>query len=97
MGGALGHSRRLTRPRPTFRARVLMAVRGIPVGRITTYGDVAAMAGAPRAARAVGNIMRDCRDPSIPCHRVVASNGGLAGFGGGVWRKKYLLDLESKQ
>jgi len=47
---------------PSFRARVLAVVRRIPPGRVATYGDVAALAGRPRAWRAVGNIMRTCRD-----------------------------------
>ena len=64
-----------------FRARVLSVVRRIPVGRVATYGDVAVLAGAPRAARAVGTVMRDCRDPGVPCHRVIAAGGGLGGYG----------------
>jgi O-6-methylguanine DNA methyltransferase len=64
-----------------FRARVLHAVRRIPRGRVATYGDVASAAGVPRAARAVGNIMRGCEDPSVPCHRVIAAGGALGGFG----------------
>lgn len=66
----------------SFRSKVLAAVRRIPRGRVATYGDVAAMAGRPRAARAVGNIMRTCEDPSVPCHRVIAAGGALGGFGG---------------
>ena len=73
---------RPNRPAGTsFRARVLAVVRKIPRGRVTTYGDVAAMARRPRAARAVGNIMKGCEDPSVPCHRVVASGGALGGYG----------------
>lgn len=56
-------------------------VRRIPRGRVATYGDVAAMAGKPRAHRAVGNIMRALDDPSVPAHRVVAAGGLLGGFG----------------
>ena len=59
-----------------FRARVLAAVRSIPRGRVATYGDIAALAGAPGAARAVGNVMRQCNDPSVPCHRVIAVGRG---------------------
>jgi alkylated DNA nucleotide flippase Atl1 len=47
---------------------------------VTTYGTVAAMAGRPRAARAVGNIMRTARAPGLPYHRVVAAGGGLGGY-----------------
>src|SRR2546427_5467567 len=65
-----------------FSARVLFVVRRIPPGRVATYGDVARLAGRPRAARAVGNIMRGCRRPDIPCHRVIAAGGRLGGGGG---------------
>ena len=77
-----------------FRARVLAAVRSIPRGRVATYGDIAELAGAPGAARAVGNVMRQCGDPSVPCHRVIASSGGLGGFGGYLDRKRQLLRAE---
>ncbi len=74
--------------------RVLAAVRRIPPGRVATYGDVAALAGRPRAARAVGNIMRDCRRPDIPCHRVIAAGGQLGGYGGSEALKRALLAAE---
>jgi len=77
-----------------FRSRVLAAVRRIPPGRVATYGDVAAVAGSPRAARAVGNIMRECRSPGVPCHRVIAAGGRLGGFGGNIQLKKELLRAE---
>jgi O-6-methylguanine DNA methyltransferase len=63
-----------------FSRRVLAAVRRIPPGRVSTYGDIAAMAGSPRAWRAVGTVMRECRDPAVPCHRVVGSGGTLGGY-----------------
>ena len=53
-----------------FRRRVLSAARRIPPGRVVTYGDIAELAGRPRAARAVGNIMRDCREAEAS--RVIA-------------------------
>lgn len=77
-----------------FQARVLSVVRRIPPGRVATYGDVAAMAGQPRAARAVGNIMRDCRRPDVPCHRVIAAGGRLGGYGGNEGLKRALLAAE---
>ena len=77
-----------------FRDRVLAAVRRIPPGRVATYGDVAALAGQPRAARAVGNIMRDCRRVDVPCHRVIASGGRLGGYGGSERLKRALLVAE---
>jgi O-6-methylguanine DNA methyltransferase len=73
---------------------VLAAVRRIPPGRVATYGDIAALAGQARAWRAVGNIMRDCRDPATPCHRVIASGGGLGGYGGNLQVKRELLRAE---
>ena len=77
-----------------FVQRVLNVVRRIPVGRVATYGDVAALAGEPRAARAVGNIMRDCRRQDVPCHRVIAAGGHLGGYGGSEALKRALLAAE---
>jgi O-6-methylguanine DNA methyltransferase len=79
---------------PDFAARVLSVVRRIPVGRIATYGDVAAAAGSPRASRAVGNIMRNCASRDVPCHRVVAAAGRLGGYGGNLELKRALLRAE---
>ena len=77
-----------------FRRRVLAAVARIPAGRVATYGDIAAKAGNPRASRAVGNIMRECRSPAVPCHRVIAAGGRLGGFGSSPQLKKALLRAE---
>jgi O-6-methylguanine DNA methyltransferase len=77
-----------------FSFRVLSVVRRIPPGRVATYGDVAAVAGRPRAARAVGNIMRGCRRPDVPCHRVIAAGGRLGGYGGSEFLKRSLLAAE---
>ena len=77
-----------------FRRRVLSTVRRIPPGRVATYGDVAALAGKPRASRAVGNIMRTCREPGVPCHRVIAAGGLLGGYGGNLQVKRELLRAE---
>jgi O-6-methylguanine DNA methyltransferase len=73
---------------------VLATVRRIPPGRVATYGDVAELAGRPRAARAVGNIMRDCRRRDVPCHRVIAAGGRLGGYGGSEFLKRSLLAAE---
>ena len=78
----------------TFTNRVLTVVRRIPVGRVSTYGDVAALAGRPRAARAVGNIMRTCQRRDVPCHRVIAAGGRLGGYGGSEALKRSLLTAE---
>jgi O-6-methylguanine DNA methyltransferase len=77
-----------------FARRVLSIVRRVPAGRVTTYGVVAALAGRPRAARAVGNIMREARQPGVPYHRVIAANGMLGGYGGNVALKRALLVAE---
>jgi O-6-methylguanine DNA methyltransferase len=77
-----------------FVARVLNVVRQIPAGRVATYGDVAALAGRAGAARAVGNIMRDCGRPDVPCHRVIAAGGRLGGYGGNEAIKRALLIRE---
>lgn len=51
-------------------------VRQVPAGKVATYGQIARLAGMPRCARTVGYAMADCRDPSVPCHRVVDRFGG---------------------
>src|SRR6478609_6696597 len=80
-----------------FARTVLTVVRRIPVGHVATYGDVAEAAGRPGAARAVGNIMRRCGRPDIPCHRVVAAAGKLGGYGGNLELKRALLRAEGLQ
>lgn len=77
-----------------FTARVLSIVRRIPPGRVATYGDIARKAGRPRAARAVGNIMRGCGRPDVPAHRVIAAGGRLGGYGGREMMKRALLAAE---
>jgi O-6-methylguanine DNA methyltransferase len=80
--------------RSEFQRRVVAAVRRIPPGRVATYGDIAAAAGSPRAARAVGTVMRECRDRSVPCHRVIGAAGALGGYGGHLQVKRELLRAE---
>jgi O-6-methylguanine DNA methyltransferase len=77
-----------------FARRVLAVVRSIPAGRVATYGDVAVLAGRLGAARAVGNVMRGCADPTVPCHRVIAAGGALGGYGPDPTRKKLRLAAE---
>jgi O-6-methylguanine DNA methyltransferase len=72
---------------------VLSIVRRVPVGRVTTYGTVARLAGKPRAARAVGNIMREAREPGLPYHRVIAAGGSLGGYSN-LALKRQLLAAE---
>lgn len=79
----------------TFTEKVLAVVRNIPRGITVSYAAVAARAGNPRAARAVGTIMRKNRDASVPCHRVIKSNGSLGEYNrGGPPAKKALLKKE---
>jgi O-6-methylguanine DNA methyltransferase len=63
-----------------FERKVLTVVSRIPPGRVATYGDVARLAGKPRAARAVGNILREANRPGLPYHRVIAAGGRLGGY-----------------
>ncbi|BCS34489.1 hypothetical protein TBR22_A37160 [Luteitalea sp. TBR-22] len=78
----------------SFAARVHDAVRAIPPGRVATYGDVAAAAGRPRAARAVGTLMANGTPRQLPAHRVVAAGGALGGYGGHESEKAALLRAE---
>ena len=68
----------------TFSDKVRDIVRKIPKGNTMTYKEVASKAGNPEAARAVGAVMRSNYDPSIPCHRVVASDGKMRGYNRGA-------------
>ncbi len=77
-----------------FARRVLTVVRRIPPGRVATYGDIAALAGRPGAARAVGNIMREGGQPGVPYHRVIAAGGRCGGYGGHEALKHELLRRE---
>jgi len=72
---------------------VLSVIRRVPAGRVTTYGTVAALAGKPRAARAVGNVMREAREPGLPYHRVIAAGGLLGGYSN-LALKRQLLAAE---
>ena len=79
----------------TFTEKVRDVVRKIPKGRSMTYKEVAAKAGNPKAARAVGSIMRSNYDRDIPCHRVVRSDGSLGSYNrGGEAKKRTLLRAE---
>jgi methylated-DNA-[protein]-cysteine S-methyltransferase len=78
-----------------FNRRVLQELARVPYGEVVTYGELAARASRPRAARAVGTVMN--RNPLpivLPCHRVIGANGKLVGYGGGLHRKEALLRLE---
>ena len=74
---------------------VLDELARVPYGELTTYGTLATRVGRPRAARAVGGVMNRNPIPIVlPCHRVVGSTGSLTGYGGGLERKRALLELE---
>jgi methylated-DNA-[protein]-cysteine S-methyltransferase len=83
-------------PRGTeFQLRVWEALRAIPYGETTSYGELAAAIGSPGASRAVG--AANGRNPIaviVPCHRVIGASGMLTGYGGGLERKRILLELE---
>lgn len=81
-----------------FERQVLDQLARVPYGKTVSYGELAAMAGSPRAARAVGSIMR--HNPLMivmPCHRVIGADGSMRGYGGlgeGLDHKRWLLELE---
>ncbi len=80
-----------------FQKMVWDALREIPYGETVAYGEIARRIGRPRASRAVG--MANHAKPIsviVPCHRVIGANGSLTGYGGGIERKRALLELESK-
>jgi len=78
-----------------FAMGVLKATARVPFGHVATYGEMAASAGSPRAARAAGNALHINPIPIVvPCHRIVPASGGIGGYGGGEDRKRFLLDLE---
>lgn len=80
-----------------FQEEVWQALRTIPYGAIETYGSLAARIGRPGASRAVG--LANGRNPIgiiVPCHRVIGANGSLTGYGGGIDRKRWLLEHERR-
>ncbi len=84
------------RGRPAWDVAVLEVVRRVPFGSVTSYGRVAQAVGQPRAARAVGGAVgRNQIGLAIPCHRVIAGDGSLGGYGGDRWgTRKELLALK---
>ena len=80
-----------------FQQRVWQELAKIPFGVTASYADIARRVGSPRAVRAVGSA--NSKNPHwiiVPCHRVIASNGALSGYAGGLDRKKWLLEHESR-
>lgn len=89
---------RLTLKGTQFERRVWQALQEIPYGETVSYGEIARRVGQPSAARAVG--LANGRNPIavvVPCHRVIGANGTLTGYGGGLERKRLLLELEQGQ
>jgi len=85
------------RGRTSFQVRTLAACRKIPWGSVVSYGELARRIGKPRAARAVGSVMKSNRHPLVvPCHRVISANGGLGGYSAddGLCTKARLLSQE---
>ncbi len=79
-----------------FELKVWNALLEIPYGETVSYGQLATGLGAPAAARAVG--LANARNPValiVPCHRVIGADGTLTGYGGGLERKRFLLELEA--
>jgi len=88
----------LASPGTGFQRKVWQALRDIPYGQTMSYGEVARTIGKPGAARSVGAANGANRIAIIiPCHRVIAAGGRPGGYGGGLWRKFRLLDLERRR
>ena len=77
-----------------FKGKVIKIVKKIPRGKVLTYKEVAEKAGKPRAWRAVGNILAKNKNPTIPCHRVIRSDGEIGGYNKGRRKKRELLKKE---
>jgi AraC family transcriptional regulator, regulatory protein of adaptative response / methylated-DNA-[protein]-cysteine methyltransferase len=94
-GSRRGFDLPLHEPGTPFQERVWAALRGIPCGETRSYGELARALGDPAAVRAVAQANgRNRIAILVPCHRVIGADGGLGGYGGGVWRKKRLLEIE---
>lgn len=78
----------------SFKENVYAVLRKIPKGSVLTYKEVARRAGRPKAWRAVGNILNKNRDPRVPCHRVIRSDGKIGGYAGGRENKIRILKKE---
>lgn len=77
-----------------FKEKVFEVAGKIPKGEVLTYKEVARLAGGPKAFRAVGNILNKNKNPFVPCHRVVRSNGKVGGYNKGTKKKIALLRSE---
>lgn len=77
-----------------FKEKISEVVKKIPRGKVLTYKEVARRAGRPHAYRAVGNILSRNKDPKVPCHRVIRSDGNIGGYNGNLGEKQHLLRAE---
>ncbi len=79
-----------------FQKQAWDALQAIPYGETRSYQEQAVAIGNPKAVRAVANANRNNKiSIIIPCHRVIGKNGSMTGYGGGIWRKEFLLELEA--
>jgi methylated-DNA-[protein]-cysteine S-methyltransferase len=84
-------------PGTPFQLKIWKALLDIPYGRTISYLELSKRTGDPKAIRAVGTTNgKNALSIIVPCHRVIGSNGSLVGYGGDLWRKKWLLDHENK-
>ena len=79
----------------SFSERVYAIVAKVPIGKVMTYKQVAAKAGSPNAARAVGNLMKNNYNPKIPCHRVVRSDGKIDNYNRGGSERKMVAQTRT--
>lgn len=78
----------------TFKEKVYNIVKKIPKGKVLTYKEIAEKIGNPKSYRAVGNVLNRNNDKSIPCHRVIRSDGKIGGYNRGILIKKQMLKKE---
>lgn len=78
----------------SFQKKVYKTVKAIPRGEVKTYKEIAAKIGSPKAQRAVGSVLAKNKNPNIPCHRIVRSDGRIGGYNKGKRKKRLLLKKE---
>jgi methylated-DNA-[protein]-cysteine S-methyltransferase len=78
----------------SFGEKVLREVKKIPKGKVSTYKEIAQKSGSPKSWRVVGNILNKNRNPNIPCHRVIRSDGKIGGYNKGEKKKREILKKE---
>lgn len=78
----------------SFKEKVYSVVKNIPKGKVLTYKQIAEKIGNPKSYRAVGNVLNKNMDKSIPCHRVIRSDGKIGGYNKGSFKKRQILKEE---